>query len=82
VDSLCKEIKAEEEDEEEEEEEEKEKKTRYDGRHTCNPSIKEVEAGRSIVQCHSQLHSKIKASLSHVRLCERDNEIKRIYSVQ
>lgn len=33
--------------------------------HTCNPSIKEVDAGRSRV--HSQLHSEFKVSLGYMK---------------
>lgn len=37
------------------------------GVHTCNPSIKEVDAGGSGV--HSQLHSEFKVSLGYMKPC-------------
>lgn len=39
---------------------------------TCNFSTWEVEAGESIVQDHSQLHSNFEASLGYVRPFSKD----------
>lgn len=41
--------------------------------HSCNPIIREVEAGGSEVQGHPQLHSKSEASLGYKRLCLKKN---------
>lgn len=38
--------------------------------HSCNPSLREVEAVGSEVQDHLWLHSKLKVSLSNMGLCE------------
>lgn len=34
----------------------------------CDPSTREVEAGRSEVQGHPQLHSEFEANLDHIRI--------------
>lgn len=43
--------------------------------HACNLSTLEVEAEKSEVQDHPQLHSEFKASLGYMRSCQNKQNI-------
>lgn len=43
---------------------------------SCHPSTPEVETGRSGVLGHSQMHSELEVSLTYVRPCLKENQIK------